>query len=261
MERKEFAGQAAHLARKAVACSEKARCEGLLALEDEIDEGLAAQRDVFEYNLRLAMDAVLAGVDVGAIDDTLSQMIARETDENTRRLKTMQKAAVLCILAGQTPRLMIHELLSFLCDEDLKAVHGHLFSDIDIYRKIFQEDPAADTSDDTATDKDTAGGEFPAEAASLIRKALDFANKAKAQGFVPLDYDLDPGMIRRRDVFEYGQGDITVGAHGDAWVPPGFFGVLGEVLEESLGGQLAAGMMNGLESAFRGDGRHTRGGC
>jgi len=101
MEQKAFVEQAAHIVRRAMDFSEKARREGLLALEDKIDEGLAARGDAFERGLRLAVN----GAETGAIEEALSQMIVLETDENARRLKTMQKAAVMCIRVGENSRM------------------------------------------------------------------------------------------------------------------------------------------------------------
>ena len=195
-----FAAKIASMIRRAYLFHQTARREGLLALEDEIDEGLLARRDLFELGIHFVLNAM----DDYIIDEILSIMIAREPDEETRLFKDMQKVAVLSIQAQDTTSgIMLHEVTSLLCDGDLNIVQGLLPPEIVVFDGLPESD--------TAAGKEAERGELAAQVASLIRRALTFANRAKAKGLVPLDDELDPGMIRRRDVFEYGMYFAVLG--------------------------------------------------
>jgi flagellar motor component MotA len=85
---------------RALTFFEKAKREGFLALEDELD------RDIFEYGMQLALD----GRDAEAIERKLSSLIEQEKDENLHLLKTIQKDAVLVLQKGENP---MRKLLSY----------------------------------------------------------------------------------------------------------------------------------------------------
>jgi flagellar motor component MotA len=127
MNRSEFVEQYYKIVERALHCSEKARREGLLALED--DEGLcdekANTRDIFVYGLRFVID----GWDSDVICDILSNIISQEKDEQQQILKNIQKEAVLIIQAGENPRILYAKLNSFTDiplneDESLKFLGG-----------------------------------------------------------------------------------------------------------------------------------------
>ena len=103
-------------------CAEKARREGLLALEEGFDPEKTGERDIFEYGLRFVID----GTDKELIEKILSNIIAQEKDEYLRVLKTIQKEAVLAIQEGLNPRILIHVLNSYtdipLNDEKIKKM-------------------------------------------------------------------------------------------------------------------------------------------
>jgi flagellar motor component MotA len=88
----------------------KSRVEGLLSLEDEIDNEKVDKRDIFEYGIRFIID----GTDINFIDKILSNIIKQEKDENTVLLKTIQKEAVLSIEAGYHRNLLIALLNSYV---------------------------------------------------------------------------------------------------------------------------------------------------
>jgi flagellar motor component MotA len=92
---------------RAMECSEKARCEGLLALEDIIDKEKVKDRDIFEYGLHF----VIMGTAYDMIDKILSNIIEQEKDKYARRLKMIQKEAALKIQEGLNPS-MIYALLN-----------------------------------------------------------------------------------------------------------------------------------------------------
>jgi flagellar motor component MotA len=121
MNRDEFVKKYYDIARRAMEFSEKARREGLLALEEETDEERINDRDVFEYGMRFVID----GTDQEVVDKILSNIINQEKDESMRTLKTIQKEAVLRIQSGENPRLLGALLNSYtdisLRDDELKA--------------------------------------------------------------------------------------------------------------------------------------------
>ena len=102
MNRDEFVEKYSSIFDRALALGEKARREGLLALEEELDYKKAGERDILEYGLRFVID----GTDGRIIEKILSNIINQEKDEYTRVLKTIQKEAVLMIQEGANPRIM-----------------------------------------------------------------------------------------------------------------------------------------------------------
>jgi flagellar motor component MotA len=109
MNRDEFVKKYYEIVSRAMEFSEKARREGLLALEEETDEERINDRDIFEYGMRFVID----GTDQEVIDKILSNIINQEKDENTRTLKTIQKEAVLRIQSGENPRMLYYLLNSY----------------------------------------------------------------------------------------------------------------------------------------------------
>jgi flagellar motor component MotA len=109
MNRNEFVEEYYRIVEKALYVSNKARREGLLALEDELDQEKIYGRDIFEYGLRLVVD----GLEREMIDTILSNIINQEKDEQSRILKNIQKEAVLHIQHGTSPRLLYSLLNSF----------------------------------------------------------------------------------------------------------------------------------------------------
>jgi len=95
--------------------SETSRREGLLALENHLCED--AEHDVFERGLFLIVDSDL---DSGfsqypeyEICAVLDKMIARETDPVQKNISAAKKEAILSILAGDNPRIMIAKVLAY----------------------------------------------------------------------------------------------------------------------------------------------------
>jgi flagellar motor component MotA len=109
MTHDEFIAEYQKVSARAMELSEKARREGLLALEDSIDFGKADQRDIFEYGLRFVVD----GTDAGIIKGILSRIIEQEEDKYTRRLMDIKAEAVLLIQAGDNPRIIASKLNAF----------------------------------------------------------------------------------------------------------------------------------------------------
>jgi flagellar motor component MotA len=86
--------------------SEKARTEGLLALDDVIDFDKAGQRDIFEYGLKFVVD----GTDALVIRDILSLIIKQEKDKYARLLMDIKAEAVLSIQSGDNPHIFASKL-------------------------------------------------------------------------------------------------------------------------------------------------------
>ena len=96
MNNNEFNENCKDIMKRALHYSEKARCEGLLALEDFIDSDKKRNRDIFDYGLQFVCD----GTEAELVDKILSNIIRQEKDEQAVLLKTMQKEAVLAIQQG-----------------------------------------------------------------------------------------------------------------------------------------------------------------
>jgi flagellar motor component MotA len=109
MTRDKFVEKYYDIARHALAFSEKARREGLLALENELDQEKVNNRDIFEYGIRFVVDG--AGREI--VEKILTNLVKQEKDENIHTLKTIQKEAVLAIEEGINPRILQALLNSF----------------------------------------------------------------------------------------------------------------------------------------------------
>jgi flagellar motor component MotA len=109
MTRDEFIEKYYESARHILAFCEKARREGLLALEDALDQEKIASRDIFEYGMRFVID----GTPPEIIEAVLSNLLAREKDETMHTLKSIQKDAVLMMQEGMNPRILYAVLNSY----------------------------------------------------------------------------------------------------------------------------------------------------
>jgi flagellar motor component MotA len=109
MTHDEFVKNYTEIVEHAMNYAEKARREGLLALEEELDQEKIDNRDVFEYGMRFVVD----GTDAEIIEKLLSNIIKQEKDEELRTLKTIQKEAALMIQCGANPALMCSVLNSY----------------------------------------------------------------------------------------------------------------------------------------------------
>ena len=96
------------IAYRAIQYSEIAKREGLLALEDLIDEKKYKERDVFECGLRFIVD----GTDWDLINKILSNIVNQEKNESKRLFKEIQKNAIKYIQEGNT-HLLKHIINSF----------------------------------------------------------------------------------------------------------------------------------------------------
>jgi flagellar motor component MotA len=113
----EFTAAYTKISAKAIQAAEIARREGLLALEEFSDETLVGDRDIFETGLRLVID----GVDRDFINRVLSNIVDQEEDVLKKRIKTIQREAVLALKDGCNPRLLgilLNSLTGFSYNDD-----------------------------------------------------------------------------------------------------------------------------------------------
>lgn len=110
----EFNEKSQKVIQQAISLAEKARREGLLALEDDLEDiEMEDARDILKYGIRLVVD----GIDKTFIEKILTNIIEQEKDEYKRRLKILKKEAVLMIQEGINTRLIALMLLSYLDEE------------------------------------------------------------------------------------------------------------------------------------------------
>jgi len=109
MTHDEFIAEYCKVSDRAIFLSKKARREGLLAIEDEIDFDKYSQRDIFEYGLRFVVD----GTDVSITKDLLENIIKQEEDKYARRLMELKLEAAISIQIGENPRITLLKLNTF----------------------------------------------------------------------------------------------------------------------------------------------------
>jgi len=110
MERGEFEKAYLVIVEQAEEWSVISRRDGLLGLEDRLNEAKLAERDIFHFGMTIAID----GSDEPILNKILSNIIAQETDEEKKLLKIVQKEAVLGIKYGMNPRLLAVLLGSYV---------------------------------------------------------------------------------------------------------------------------------------------------
>ena len=188
-----FVKRLARVVRRACEFSDKARGEGLASLKEIIDESKAERRDILEYGSQLAADAFES-----SIDRLLSNLIAHNCDDETRRLKTIQKEAVLGIQAGENTRMLLHTLLSHIDNTELDALR-RTFS----YAYITEELPCGNDAEPEDEEAENEKG-FVRQLARIAQRACEFSGKAQEEGLLALDGLIDEEKLEHRDIFEYG---------------------------------------------------------
>jgi flagellar motor component MotA len=110
MTRKNFKDECRMLIVKAMSICEKSRREGLMSLVDELDDvkDMINERDVFYYGIALAAD----GLDRSILEKILNNLVNQERDDKKRKLKIMQKEAVMSIKNGDNSRILSMILFS-----------------------------------------------------------------------------------------------------------------------------------------------------
>jgi flagellar motor component MotA len=165
---------------------EKARREGILALEEGID---SFKDGYFKEGIRLVVD----GVDAQTIRFILSNRAEREHDEYRKKLMEIQLEGILGIQAGCRPPNLMMLLNSMVCipDDPLTKLCAQY---IDGYNLAFE-----DVDFPMETEKETEREEI-----RFIKRAVELAEKARREGILSLDKMLDKDAIAHRDILEYG---------------------------------------------------------
>jgi flagellar motor switch protein FliG len=115
MNRNGFLEQYDALVKRVLELAEKARREGLLMLEGDLDREKINERVILDYGLKFVVD----GTDPQIIEKILGNIIAQEKDEYMRLCKTIQKEAVLMIQQGFNPQIL-YFILNSLTDIPIK---------------------------------------------------------------------------------------------------------------------------------------------
>jgi flagellar motor component MotA len=108
--------------KRAYALSEKARREGPLSLEPELDKAGIAAGDIFEYGLPFVID----GVDADLIERILDNLITHENDPVKKNMCVAKKEALLSIQCGDNPRILRAKCISHFSD-DIRQIIKELF--------------------------------------------------------------------------------------------------------------------------------------
>ena len=196
-----FAQEAARAIRTLTSFSETARREGLLSLEESLD-------DLDDMFMKDGLRHMVDGTDGDIIDDILSTIIDNEPDEDARRLKLIKKEAILDIQRGTNHRLIALNATAFLRNHELKAVES-LFSteDFSVGEK-FPDDIVGFWGDDRPWEIELEDeGEKPPfthRVADLLFKTYRFCEIRQDYGRWNLKGDIDREKAARRDFFEYG---------------------------------------------------------
>jgi len=198
LKQSEFFKQASDVIKISYKFSLKARREGLLSLDDELED---IDFEFLKEGLRLVVD----GTDSVIIADILSNKINSQHDENYKKLLTIQKESVLCIQAGDNTNFMLHKLISFLDNSELKNMNDALCK-LDFFERNDFNDSAPFKNE---------GKKFTAIAANIIHRAYKFIEVSGREGFLSLEDLIDQDKKAGRDIFEYGINFVTDSV--DSW--------------------------------------------
>jgi len=181
MDRKKFLEKYAEIVGLAAQFAEIARREGMLSLEDKLEDMPAeGDRDIFKYGIRFAVD----GTDASLIDKILTNIVNQEKDQDMRVLKTLQKEAVIMIQQGYNVNLMMAMLNSYT-DISL-AENEAILGKID-YSSLTKEEKVPD---DVETGKLQIFGTLDDRAIQKVLRELDslvLAKSLKGEGKVVRD--------------------------------------------------------------------------
>jgi flagellar motor component MotA len=168
--------------------SEKGKREGLLALEDDLDD---LAEGFFYTCIRLIVD----GTDKDILKSIMTIKIEREHDYYRKILMNVALEGVLCIQAG-SPLYHIVFFLSSLVDikDNLldTACAKYLTGDVEVFSNI-------DFKVAIQPEEEREEVRFIKRAANLLEIARE-----KGKGLLALEKHLDRDAIAARDIFEYG---------------------------------------------------------
>ncbi|GHV80426.1 hypothetical protein AGMMS49944_22170 [Spirochaetia bacterium] len=164
----------------------KARREGLLSLEEELDW---LKEGFFKQGIRMIVD----GVDEVTIRFILSNYIEREQDHYRKKLKQIQMEGILGIQSGMAPALLILMLNSMVHipgDRITKLCLQYLDGNSNVFDQYLLQDALLKKTD--------------REEVRFILRAVEIAQRALKEGLPALKNMLDKEAVVGRDIFEYG---------------------------------------------------------
>jgi len=135
MEKLNIAQKTAQIAQRAYELNLKARKEGLSVLENELNAERLKNQDVFEIGIKLAAD----GADREFINKILINKINMEHDESQKRIKNIQKTAVLCIHENINSWMLFHAIFSHVSINEQEETRKYLKDKVFIeYFQMYQ---------------------------------------------------------------------------------------------------------------------------
>jgi flagellar motor component MotA len=167
--------------------SEKARYEGLLALEDEIG---AMGDEIFHKGLRLVID----GTDASVIRNIFLTYIERENNQYQKKLKMFTLEGILAIQAGESTSSLMIRLKSMIFIKDNlfdKACAAYLNGDEKAYKKAMEAIGKIKLPEER-------------EEVNFILRAIKFSETISRSGFKAIEKMLDANALASRDILEYG---------------------------------------------------------
>jgi flagellar motor component MotA len=123
MTHEDFKTEYYKVSARAIQLSEKARREGLISIDDDIDSDKEKQRDILEYGLRFVVNGVPDGT---VIKEILSNIILQEEDKYARLIMEIKAAAVLSIKEGENSHITACLLNSFT---DIPLINDPVFKE------------------------------------------------------------------------------------------------------------------------------------
>ena len=171
---------------------EKAKREGLLTLEEELD---TIEEGFFVSAVRLVLD----GTDEAIVRQLLTLHIEREHGFYRKKLMGIAMEGVLGIQAGEdTTRLILRlNLMVDIKDNPINAAH----------EKYFRGDRNAFLNIDFAS---AIRPEVEREEVSMIKRAVEMSELARREGIFALEKHLDAEAIAAGDVLECGLSMIFI---------------------------------------------------
>jgi Leucine-rich repeat (LRR) protein len=181
------------LAETILAFNKKARREGLLALEEELEHHT-------EGFFKRGVWMVTEGMDAEYIRDVLQIRLEREHDFYRKKLMKAAMEGILSIQSGDSMMTLALLLASLVNIKDNPL-------DAAITKDLSGDSKAIDNIDFSAAIQ----SEDVSEEILFIERAIDLSAIAYKEGLLALREHLDHEGIARRDVFEFGIALVTEG--------------------------------------------------
>ena len=163
MERKKFSEQAAKITRNVYELSEAAEKGGVNADQSgRVPRKSFTRANIFDYGI----DLCATGIGEETLDEILSNLVDMERNKEEKRLKILEKEAVLHIKKGKHPGLFLYTLLSHLKNEEIEDVK-YFLANVKIkqefnslFEKPFIKNEIIDSAQEPLTDIKTGLFEF-----------------------------------------------------------------------------------------------------